>query len=422
MSLETQKSKQSDFFKALKPSKESVYFLVFIFLIFSILFYVNDLLAEESCVCANIQCPSCEAEVNIEFYTQKCGVNDSKVKSCKKPVCEPVAEQDKCLAKLLNSKNKNTSVDSETKRQPASSLEMDEAKIVAFAQAVFGKPRVRHLNGIEEVLVDQSKIHIGDRIETQENEQLRIEFVPVDASAANAQNDIVHIHPKTIFLIQDYLNQQKAKKKSLMQLLGGKVRVSVKPKPESFKGAQFEVRTRTAVAGVRGTDFVLSYDAEHESSTLDTLSGAVELMPKLSELDEPEPGVLIGAGHEGRVELDKKVPMLKLVRRLSPAELKALKESTLVKDVNLIQEEQSKNLKLNEKICHEPEASFQQCSWSCVGVSSKDKFCNTERPGVQCIQKTCGAGGKWVNPSVLPASRSEYCEPHTVKVGECIEP
>src|SRR3954463_13731562 len=58
---------------------------------------------EVSCTCEDQNCKACEIETNLTFYTAKCGPKNSKVKSCKRPTCEPVENTKQCLAELEQS-------------------------------------------------------------------------------------------------------------------------------------------------------------------------------------------------------------------------------------------------------------------------------------------------------------------------------
>ena len=47
--------------------------------------------AVDPCACPKVSCHSeCEIETEVKFYTEKCGPNLSRVRSCAKPTCVKV--------------------------------------------------------------------------------------------------------------------------------------------------------------------------------------------------------------------------------------------------------------------------------------------------------------------------------------------
>lgn len=82
------------------------------------------------------------------------------------------------------------------------------------------------------------------------------------------------------------------------RLRSGQIRASVPPKkrPETGKGrVRFLVRTKAAVLGVRGTEFVMDYDSVLESLKVHALSGSVEVARDEDELFADQ-GIQVGAG------------------------------------------------------------------------------------------------------------------------------
>src|SRR4051812_1970794 len=58
-----------------------------------------------SCECDQLSCNECETQTGTTFYSEKCGPSGSRVKSCKRPTCEPVENQPVCLAKAKGEKS-----------------------------------------------------------------------------------------------------------------------------------------------------------------------------------------------------------------------------------------------------------------------------------------------------------------------------
>lgn len=88
----------------------------------------------------------------------------------------------------------------------------------------------------------------------------------------------LHISPKSQLLIAAMESDAaQKKKKALMNLLNGKVRANIPPGSYKSSSTQFRIKSETAVAGVRGTQFVMSYSAQSRRSEVVTLRGAVEV-------------------------------------------------------------------------------------------------------------------------------------------------
>ncbi|MCB0414357.1 MAG: FecR domain-containing protein [Bdellovibrionales bacterium] len=90
--------------------------------------------------------------------------------------------------------------------------------------------------------------------------------------------DSISISPGTAyFLDNSSANPQKTEKKSgVLNLLYGKARAVI-----SKKGPRnnLKIKTKSSVAGVRGTDFVVSYQPKEAKTELFVLRGAVEVAP-----------------------------------------------------------------------------------------------------------------------------------------------
>src|SRR5690606_37445110 len=69
----------------------------------------------------------------------------------------------------------------------------------------------------------------------------------------------------------------KKKKKALLNLLNGRVRANIPPGSYKSSSTQFRIKSETAVAGVRGTQFVMSYSSSSRRSEVITLRGTVEV-------------------------------------------------------------------------------------------------------------------------------------------------
>ncbi len=109
-----------------------------------------------------------------------------------------------------------------------------------------------------------SKVQVGDTI---------ISGVDSRAKIVMSDRNILNISPNTKLKIEKYTNTPTDKNVNL-NLLEGKVRSKVEQKYDN-KNSKFEVRTATAVAGVRGTEFVTSYSSVTKVTEVITLKGQV---------------------------------------------------------------------------------------------------------------------------------------------------
>lgn len=86
----------------------------------------------------------------------------------------------------------------------------------------------------------------------------------------------INISPDSEIVLQKYVYDPAAGKKDvLLNVLSGKVRSKVEQKYDG-KTTRFQVKTPSAVAGVRGTDFLTSFDSGTKQSQVVTFHGHVE--------------------------------------------------------------------------------------------------------------------------------------------------
>lgn len=158
-------------------------------------------------------------------------------------------------------------------------------KTLIFSFALISLPSLLHAdNGIIKVLKGEvyivsgktnlktkakmgQKVFASDTVITSKDSRLKV--VMVDGNEIN-------VSPETRVKISKYEYENNGKKKNvLLNVLKGKVRSKVKQKYDGKKN-KFQVKTKTAVAGVRGTDFLASYNPQQNSSNVITFEGRVE--------------------------------------------------------------------------------------------------------------------------------------------------
>jgi hypothetical protein len=118
-----------------------------------------------------------------------------------------------------------------------------------------------------------SKARIGSQVYPKDiiitGKDARAKIVMVD-------NNEINVSPDSQIEIQHYeFDPNAGKKDVLLNVIYGKVRSKVEQKYDG-KSAKFEIKTPSAVAGVRGTDFLASYDRGNSSSSVVTFQGKVE--------------------------------------------------------------------------------------------------------------------------------------------------
>jgi hypothetical protein len=112
-----------------------------------------------------------------------------------------------------------------------------------------------------------SKIFEGQMVVTENDSRAKIVM---------SDRNIINVLPNTKLKIEKYKTSAREKNVSL-NLIEGRVRTNVEQDYDN-KNNKFEVRTSTAVAGVRGTQFITSYDKSNQLTEVVTINGRVSLM------------------------------------------------------------------------------------------------------------------------------------------------
>ncbi len=118
------------------------------------------------------------------------------------------------------------------------------------------------------------------------------------ARLALADGSFIALAPNTLIKLGKVELTRELKRAVRIDLLRGNVEAIAEPKGE---GSSFDVITRTAVAGVRGTRFRVGL-AEAGGTSVETLSGAVELRGS----EGSKEAVMVSAGQASKVEADGK--------------------------------------------------------------------------------------------------------------------
>lgn len=95
------------------------------------------------------------------------------------------------------------------------------------------------------------------------------------AKVIMVDKNVINISPDSQLEIENYeFEPEKGKKNVLLNVLYGKVRSKVNQKYDGEK-AKFQVKTKSAVAGVRGTDFLAGFNRQTQQSQVVTFEGEV---------------------------------------------------------------------------------------------------------------------------------------------------
>ena len=109
------------------------------------------------------------------------------------------------------------------------------------------------------------KIYAKDTIITAADSRARIEM---------KDGNQINILPETQMTLEQYIHQPESERKQvLLNVISGRVRAKVEEKYDG-EGQSFQIKTPTAVAGVRGTDFLTGYS--NGTTEVVTFSGEVE--------------------------------------------------------------------------------------------------------------------------------------------------
>lgn len=108
------------------------------------------------------------------------------------------------------------------------------------------------------------KVFVGDKVTTGKEGRAKIVM---------SDKNVLNLSPDTKMVISRY--ETKGKDKNVeIKIEEGKVRASVEQKYDGDK-SKFQIRTPSAVAGVRGTDFITRYEPASRQSQIITFTGTV---------------------------------------------------------------------------------------------------------------------------------------------------
>lgn len=156
--------------------------------------------------------------------------------------------------------------------------------------SVEGTPKIERNGGLIDIKRDDP-VQVGDTIRTG-NGRAKILF---------QDNSIMTLGQQTDLKITEFLFQaQPAQRSSMFDLLGGKVKTLVGKLLSS--APNFQVRTPTAVAGVRGTYFQVDFEGDTEVTVFD---GEVDVQGAAGDVVNLVAGDMLKGGAVTKLSLDQ---------------------------------------------------------------------------------------------------------------------
>jgi hypothetical protein len=357
----------------------------------------------DDCSCINETCNPCQEQTNIEFYTEKCGTT-GRVKSCKKPTCVDLNPLPKSCQASTPKEDSSKLTRKPAQVEPSDSEAMGAQKSpVGTAVAIIGDVVVLR-DKIENPLKLGQSVFSGDLVSVRDEGRAKIVL---------SDKSVISILSKSKTLV--HYEGKPGQSKTLLELMYGSVRSTVTTNSDNKK--HFEVKTPSATAGVRGTDFTTTYYESSKVTKVQTLEGAVEL-----RANHADRKLLVPAGFFASYVVDQEHQeanastsmkyvdsgFLTSLEKISPTQKDEILAKSHFPSSQMIAA--SRGQKNPDPICQTPSAKFNECAWSCVNNPKKASSCRIDLPQVSCVRKRCDANGVWSDDQRLPASSSDKCD------------
>jgi len=354
---------------------------------------------EVPCECPTLACDSCSVNKGITFYSEKCGPRASKVKSCGRPTCIPIdAATKECPnPPKADSGPREPIVVAEAPKADAS--DDRAANKVGRIKVIKGSVSIVNADGKSTSVTGEGDVRETDTVVAANDGAAMVDF--------NGGNK-VHVHPETEVKVKEYKDQADPKaRKALLQLIKGKIRTQVEQKYNG-KTSHFKIETKAAVAGVRGTDFVIEHTlGEQYETRVEAIEGKVAFggraAKEIHELTRGEGATFVAAKPSKDKELAEFIEggTLSSVYKIPADKLRDLEFDSRVD----VARAKKKNTSENE-ICKGPAGYFNQCSWTKAGDS--------------CIRRRCNGNGVWAEETKLPKAAASVCPANSgIVVKDC---
>jgi hypothetical protein len=372
--------------------------LIYSFAFLTPLYSSHAAAAEVSCECPTLGCDSCSSNQGITFYTEKCGPKAAKVKSCARPTCIPI---DSATKECPNPPKADSGPrEPIVVAEPAKANAADDraATKVGRVKVIKGSVNIVNSEGKSTPLSKEGEIRESDTLVASADGAALVEF-----DGGNK----VHVHPDTEMKVTEYKNQDDSRaRKALLKLIKGKIRSQVEQKYNG-KTSYFKIETKGAVAGVRGTDFIVSQSLGDKIETrVETLEGKVNFGGRSGkerrELTRGEGATFTAPKPSADKELAEFVEggSLSPVYKIPADKLRDLEFDSRV-DVARAKKKGS-----DVEICERPKGYFNQCAWT--------------KTGPDCVRRRCNGNGVWAEETKLPAAAASICPASTgIVVKDC---
>ncbi len=355
-------------------------------------FFLTPVLAfanEVTCECPTLGCDSCSVNKGVTFYSEKCGPRDTKVKSCARPTCIPV---DSATKECPNPPKADSGPRGPIVVADGPKVDAGDdrsAHKVGTVRVIKGSVNIVNADGKSVVLGKEGTVRETDTLVASADSAALVEF-----DGGNK----MHVHADTEVKVKEYKDQKDSgARKALLQLIKGKIRSQVEQKYNG-KTSFFKVETKGAVAGVRGTDFVIEHTLGAQTETrIEAIEGKVNFGgAKAKERHE------LTRGEGATFTTTAKNPNAKDMGEffeggtLSPVyKIPADKLRDLEFDSRVDVARAKKKNTSEAEICDRPKGYFNQCSW--------------QKAGGDCIRKRCNGNGHWAEETKLPAAAASVC-------------
>jgi hypothetical protein len=354
-------------------------------------FFTLPAFAEISCECPKLGCDPCSVQQSIKFYTDKCGPNDSKVKSCARPRCIPIetATNECPHPPSANSGPRQPIV---IQAATATAPEPEAAKpadSIGKVKVISGSISIVHKDGKEVLVTKDTDLFEEDTVKSGADGAALVNF---------AGGNKLHVHPDTQIAVREFKDPKiESSRKVLLQMIKGKIRNQVEQKYNG-KTSYYRVQTKAAVAGVRGTDFIVEH---HESGDLETTIQTFKGKVILSDLLETQSRE-VSKGEQASLKADPrdiKHGILSEVIKIDEEKLKNLDHESRV---DIARRKTPKD----SAICKDPKGDFNQCAWSTVKGT--------------CVRHRCNGNGVWAEETRLsPEEGASACPATGNLVKDC---
>lgn len=288
---------------------------------------------------------------------------------------------------------------------------VDEKATVGRVKVIQGSASITHADGKKVTVSKDAPLLEGDIVEAPKENGAVVTF--------NGGNKL-HVHPDSVVEVKEFKNQNDPEnRKALLNLLKGKIRNQVEQKYKANKNSYYRVMSKGAVAGVRGTDFLVEYKEEGMRQTrVETLEGRVIFgdadEEQSTSLYKGEGAVFTQALPQNSSDFVVK-GKLGEVYKITPEKM-----AELDRDSRMDVARASRKTASDQPICDKPKGNFNQCMWRCNGNPAGEKSCRTDLPQVKCVRQRCNGNGAWADETRLPAATSaSTCPAQGTLVKDC---